>query len=242
MVGRRHRHPADRRAQAHHIAEAGRVAQRAAHVRAIGQRDHARGQRRRAAAAAAAGRDVVAVRVARGAEHGVEGVRAGAELRQVGLAQHDGARRALARHHRAVLRRHEIPVHGGPEGSAHVRAQEGILVRHRQAKQRPRHGATRQRRVGRIGRGQRLVERGGDDGVDGRVDALDARDMRVHDFAHAQLAAADGAGHVHGAQVADVFHEIGLLASLCFAFCRHPCRLLACWLAGLLAPCGRGMA
>ena len=88
------------------VAEARGIAQRAAHVAAVGDRHHAAGERHgRAAAAAAAGLRQV-VRIARRAEHRVERLRAGAELRGVGLADHDRARCAnrVRRAHRSSAR------------------------------------------------------------------------------------------------------------------------------------------
>ena len=67
------------------------IAQRAAQVGAVGERQHAAGERRRRAAAAAAAGLREVVGVARRAENRVESLRAGAELRRVGLADHDRA-------------------------------------------------------------------------------------------------------------------------------------------------------
>ena len=84
-------HPAQRRPQPDHAAERRRVAQRATHVGAVGQRHHARAQRARRTAGRAAGGPGRVDRVQGGAEDRVEGVRPGGELRHVGLADRYGA-------------------------------------------------------------------------------------------------------------------------------------------------------
>ncbi len=85
------RDPARGGTQAHDVAEGGRVAQGAAHVRAVGDWEHPAGQRDRRPAARAAARLRWIVGVERLAEDLVEGLGAGAELGSVGLADGDGA-------------------------------------------------------------------------------------------------------------------------------------------------------
>ena len=113
------------------------IAQRAAHVAAVGDRQHAARERdRRAAAAAAAGlREVV--RIARRAEDRVERLRAGAELRRVGLADDD---RAGARAMRSTISAscvgHEVAEDRRAVRRADARVSTQVLVRDRQPVQR----------------------------------------------------------------------------------------------------------
>ena len=89
-IGRRPAgYPAGRWPQPDDVAEARRVAQRPAEVAAVGEADHPGGQRRGRAAAAAARAAAKVERVAGGAEHGVDRVRARSEFRRVRLAQAD---------------------------------------------------------------------------------------------------------------------------------------------------------
>ena len=83
------RHPTGRGAQAHDAAEGGRRAQRSPEVGAVREPRHAGRQRHRRPARGAAAGEVPVPWVAGDAEHLVEGVGPGAELRRVGLAQHD---------------------------------------------------------------------------------------------------------------------------------------------------------
>src|SRR5205807_3584569 len=82
-----------RGAEAHDAAEGGWDAERAPEVRALGEGAEARGERDRGAAARPPTRKRRIPRIARRAEDRVEGVRAGAELGTVGLAEDDRARR-----------------------------------------------------------------------------------------------------------------------------------------------------
>ena len=68
------RHPARRRAQADHVAETGRIAQRAAQIAAVRQRQHTAGQGHGRSAAAAAAGFAQVIRVARRAKHRVIGL------------------------------------------------------------------------------------------------------------------------------------------------------------------------
>ena len=90
------------------LFQAGGVAQAPHEVAAVGDRQHVRRQRDRGAAAAAAGRLGAVEGVAGDAEHLVEGVRAEAELRRVGLADDDAAGRLHALDHQRVVLRHVV--------------------------------------------------------------------------------------------------------------------------------------
>ena len=106
--GRPARHAALARPEAEDVVPAGRVAQAAHEVAAVGDRQHVRRERDRRAAAAAARRLRAVERVARDAEHLVEGVRAEAELGRVGLADDDAAGRLHALDHQRVVVGHAV--------------------------------------------------------------------------------------------------------------------------------------
>lgn len=84
-------HASRRRPQPDDIAEGCGVAQRAAHVTAVGERLQPGRERRGGAAAAAARRTCGVVRISGGAEDGIEGVGTGGEFGNIGLAEADGA-------------------------------------------------------------------------------------------------------------------------------------------------------
>ena len=165
------------RAEAQHVAERRRVAQRAHVVAAVGDRQHPRRQRRGRAAAAAADRAGAVVGVAGDAVDRVVGLRAEAELGRVGLADDDRARRPQPRHEGLVDGAHPVAVDRRSRGPRQVRHLSEVLHRDRQAVQ----GPALRRTVARCG----LVEHLGpvahpDDRVDLRVERLDAVEVGVH--------------------------------------------------------------
>ena len=101
-------HEAVGRAQAVDVAECGRIAQAAHHVRAVGDGDEACGECGGGPAGGAAGRAAEVVGVVGDAEHRVEAVRAKAEFGRVGLADQDRARRAEAGGQQVVLVRDQV--------------------------------------------------------------------------------------------------------------------------------------
>ena len=76
-------------------------------------------------------------RIARRAEHAVEGLRSGAELRRVGLADRHRACGAHARDDQRVARRDVVLVEQRAAGRANAGGVDQVLVRDRQAVQRP---------------------------------------------------------------------------------------------------------
>ena len=191
-VGRRHRrHAARRGAQPDDVAEGGGVADARAEIRPVGERDHAARHRGRRAAAAAARRARAVVGVARRAEDGVEGLRAGAELGRVGLADDDRAGAAQAGDDQRVCRRDVVAVDRRAVGRPHARGVLEVLDGDRQAVQRPGRLVARERGVGRRGPAQAQLGVEGDDRVEQRVDRLDAGQVRLHDLHAAHLAPAD---------------------------------------------------
>ena len=198
---------AGRRAQPDHVAEAGRDAQRAAEVAAVGQADHPRRQGGRRAAAAAARAPAQVKRVAGGAEHGIDGVRARAELRHVGLAQADRTRRGHPLHDQRVPGWHVLGEQRGAVGGAHASGVEEVLVRHRQAVEQPGAFSPGQQRVRGGGLGQRCVEAPGDHGVDGPVQGLDPCDVRGDDLARRHLPAAQHSGQRDRVFGTEILHQ-----------------------------------
>ena len=69
------------------------------------------------------------VRIARGAEHGVERLRSGAELRRVRLAEGDRTGGANARDDQRVAGRDVVAIEGRAAGRANSRRVDEILVR-----------------------------------------------------------------------------------------------------------------
>ena len=141
-AGRPVRDAARTRAQPHHAAETRGVAQRAAEVAAGREPYLPRRQRRRRSAGRSAGGQVRPPRVAGGAEHRVEGLRSGAELRRVRLADDDRAVRLQPLDHVIRARRDVVGVDRRAEGRAHALHLVQVLHRDRQA------GEPVRRRVG----------------------------------------------------------------------------------------------
>ena len=196
LVGRGpRRHPAERGSQAHDAAERRGVAQRAAHVGAVRERHHARRQRAGRSSARAAGGPVGVVRVAGGAEDGVEGVRPGRELRHVGLAEEHHAGRADPLDDQVVVVGHVVREHRRAEGRRPPGGGVGVLHREGQAVQRAQRAAAGLVLVGGAGAvaGPVLVER--DDRVELGVAGGDPVEVQVQQLARRDLAPGHGARH-----------------------------------------------
>ena len=174
------------------------VAQRAAEVGAVGDGDHAGGQRDGGAAATAPATAAQVVGVARRAEDGVEGVRARPEFGRVALAQDDRTGGAQALDDEVVLVGHVVGVDGRAEGRADARRRDEVLDHDGQPVQRARRPARGEGGVGAIGVGQGALGEERADRVDARIDALDLVEVRLDDLAGRKLASADQAGEVAG--------------------------------------------
>ena len=163
-----------------------------------------RGRRRGAAAGAARG----AIEVPGIARDPVEEVVRGAdpaEGRRVRLAQHDGAGRFHARHDGRVLGRHVVAVERCPERRAHPFGDHEVLDRERHAVQRPeRRAPLAERPLGGPGVAPRLIGRQRHEGVQVRVEPVDAVEHRVHHLDRRDLAAANERGQLGGGQPAEV--------------------------------------
>ena len=174
--------------QADHPAERRRVAQRATHVRAVRQWQHARGEGRRRSPARPARGTARVRRVARGPEDRVEGVRAGRELRHVGPAQQYDARPADPLDRQRVLVGHEVGMERRAEGRAPARHGVGVLHCEREPVQRADRVTGGQPLVGGCRRAARPLGVQRHDGVDLAVALLDPREVQVEQLARRDLA------------------------------------------------------
>ena len=125
-------HPAGARAQTHDRAEARRIAQRAAEIGTGGEPHLTRRQRHRRAPRRPTRALRPVPRVARLAEHLVEGVGAGAELRRVRLGDDDGAPRLQGLDQHIGALRHMIGIDRRALGRTHAGDVDEVLDRDRQ--------------------------------------------------------------------------------------------------------------
>ena len=185
------RHAAESGLQAEAAGVASGDADGAAAVRAGGQRHHAGGDRRRGAAAGAAGRALQVPGVARDPEQQVLGERRVPELRRVGLAQQDGARLLQPLHLHGVPVRPVVLVrHRGVCGWESL----GVLqLLHAEGEPGQRADILPAGDAVRSGTGvrQRLLRSHGDEGVEGRIDLLDALEGGLHQLHGRELARAN---------------------------------------------------
>ena len=182
VAGRGRGHDPGGGPEAGDAAERGRVAQGPAHVGAVGHRlDPARDGRGRAAAGPARAA-VQGVGIGGGAEELVEGVGAGGELRHVVLAGADHARVPQPLDDQVAVARDLVGEQGRAHGRADARGRVGVLVGHGYAVQRRQRAPAGGPPVGLVGRGERLVPHQGDDGVEDRVDLLDAGQVVLDDL------------------------------------------------------------
>ena len=151
----RGRHQADAGPQRDHVVEVRRVAQRAAEVAAVGDRQHAGGQRGARAAAGSAGAGAQVVGVARRAPDRVVGVGAEAELRHVGLADGERAGAPQALDDDGVGLADGVAIDGRAARERQARGFLQVLERDREAVQRAQRLAAggARRRPGAPGRG-----------------------------------------------------------------------------------------
>jgi len=174
-----------------HAAAVRRIAQRSAEVVAQAERTHPGGQGRGFAAARPARGTLRVPRVAGQAMQRRVGVDAQAEVRQVGTADGDRAGRAQLFHLRGVDRGDRLSQGRDRLGSGGARQVDVLLDRARDAVQRAKAGAVRHRPVGRVRGREGLVWEEADDGVELRVDRLDAIQVRLDNLAAVDFAIAD---------------------------------------------------
>ncbi len=191
-------HAPRRRTETDDVAETPRVAQARREVRSVRDRRHAACDRdARAAARPAAGpREVVGIPGR--AEHRVEGLRAGTELRRVRLADHDRARGLHAGHDETVLRRDVVPIDGRAHGRAHPRRRHEVFHDRRQAEEGASSVAAGEPRVGLSRCGARAFGIEGHDRVDRRIHAADLSEVGVHHFGDREVAGLDPARELRG--------------------------------------------
>lgn len=230
-------HPAGARPHADDVAERGGVAEAAAAVGAVRDREHPRGEGGGRASARPSRVAGGVPRVDGRAEDGVERQHALAHLGSVRLADDQRARLAEKRREHAVVR-------GGSdigEGRRAVRRREArdvhqVLHRGGQAVQRRQRLARRARLggppVGRLGRGER--DRVGllrDDGAEGGVALLDPLEVRAHHLDGRDLAGGDARGERHGAAVGEVLgHQRPPSCPCCCSACSWPaCASCCAW-------------
>ena len=144
------------------------------------------------------------IRVPRRAEHRVEGLRAGAELGGVGLADDDRARRPHPFDVERVLVGDEVAVDGGAERGPHPPGRGEVLDCDRQPLERARRLAPREGRVRRAGAFEGRLRVQGDDRVHGRVHLLDAGEEPAHELLGTELAGGDAAHEIAGRREHDV--------------------------------------
>src|SRR5438067_2955361 len=130
------------------------------------------------------------------AEDTIEGLRSGAELRSVGLADDDGAGLTHARDQQVILGRHVVFVDRRPEGGSDPRGINEVLVRNRQTVEWAKRLTARLCLVrpgcgcGSFFGGQR------NDCVDLRIDTIDLLKVLGKSFAGGELLSPDERGHL----------------------------------------------
>ena len=193
-----------RRPQSDDAAETGGVAKRSAHVGAVGDRQHVgRKRHRRPTAAATAGLAAV-VRVQRRAEHRIERLRSGAKFRRVRLADTDRSGMPEALDGQRILRRHEVSIDRRSERRPHPLGGLEILVRDRQAVQRPDLFTARIGLVRQTCACHRPFGDQRDNCIDVRVHAINLREMRADDIAGGELLRPNQANELDRTLGADV--------------------------------------
>ena len=168
---RRHRHEADSRTKRDDVVEVRRIAERAAEVAAIGDRQHAGGHRHCGAAARASGGLGAIVRIERRPIDPVVGLRAHPKLGDVGLADRNRAGTANALDHHRVRIRHQVLENRRALALRKSYRRLQILERRWQAMQRSNRPAIAERTVRPIGQRQACtIIEFCDDGVESGIE------------------------------------------------------------------------
>lgn len=140
-----------------------------------------------------------------GTEQVVEGVRTQAQFGHVGFADDDAASRLHASGHDAVGARHLLFQHTAAHGARKAQCMTGVLDRLRDAVQPAARLASAQLLVALARLGQQgLVSGAVDDGIAGRIEALDALQVSLHHIDAGDLAGMNGVGEFAGRQGRDV--------------------------------------
>ena len=186
------RHAALARSQPEDVIPCRRVAQAAHEVRAIGHRQQPLRQRHRGTAARTPGADARIPCVAGGAKQLVVGVRAEPELRHVGFADHDAAGGLHAFDHHTVDARDGMLQQRAAHRGGKAGGTGSVLDRLRHAVQKAAAGTAGELGVALGGLlQQHLVGREADDGVEVRIDAVDALQVGAHHLDARHLARMD---------------------------------------------------
>ena len=148
--------------------------------------------------------------IAGDAEDLVEGVPAGGELRDVGLADGDHAGLLHPLDHQVVGVRDEVGPGRRAEGGADAGRQVIVLVRHRQSVQRPGEFTAGGQLVLLVGQLERPLGGQRDDGVDPRVHLLDPLQVGGDHLAGADLLGPEQAGQFGGGAVVQLGHATPL--------------------------------
>ena len=199
------RHQPERGLDAVDAGQRGRDADRAAPVGADGERTQARGHRGAGPAARAARSAVEVPRVAGGPEEQVVGGADPAHHRGVGLAELDRPRRLHPLHHRRALGGHVVREEPRAERGADAAGDHEILGGERHPVQRAQTRPLLAHRALRgAGRLHGVLGGQGHEGVQARVESLDAGQHRGHDLDGGDLAALDGGRHLGRGHPAEV--------------------------------------
>ena len=173
------RNAPDRRAEPVDAVPSRGVAQAAAVIGAVRERDHSQRERDRRAAARAAGGESGIVGVAGCAIDGIEGLGAEAEFGGVGLADDDRARRAKPLDEDRILSWHEALEQRRAHRHGHALHRREILDRERQ----PEQGAAGGPGILGSRLGQTVLAGAPrDDRVEGRVQRVDPVERRFHEL------------------------------------------------------------
>ena len=203
-------HATRRRTQSEHVVVGRGIAQRPAHVAAVGHRQHAQRKRNRGAAAGSAGADRRVVGIAGGPEDRVVGLRPETELGHVRLADDDRAGAACAFDDDRVLGGDLVTEDRRAHRGAQAARGRQVLDRLRKAVHPAEPLAARQLRVARVGlRKQRVAVEQRHDRVVSRIVALDGREIGQHHVAAGDVAATDRGREFDGVEGNDVRHGDG---------------------------------
>ena len=168
------RNPSRRGTKTHHVGPRRGVAKRAAHIRAVREREHPARDRDRGAPAAASAGVPGRVGVPGGSEHLIEGLRAGSELRGIGLADDDRAGCLETLDVELVLLGNEVAIDRRSERGADPTGQGEVLARDGQPVERPWRLSSGKGGVRRPCAFEGGLGKQGDDGVDRGVHRLDS--------------------------------------------------------------------
>ena len=189
----------------------GRAPDRSAGVAAGRTRTEECGDGGARSAARSTGHAVERPRIARRSVPRIVRRRAGGELVRVALADEDGARFLETAHAVRVFGRHVVPVERRPVRRANAGGVEDVLDPDRHAVERAAPASGLQLSFGAACRRTRLGRHHGDERVQRRIEAIDAREVRVGHFHRGDGARAHEARELRDREVAELLvdeHQI----------------------------------